>query len=90
MFYIQCMHLWVRTMILRPLTIQVTPVGKFKLEEARGDKFYCDATRQLGGLHWTSFKGKESNVSFSNQYLLMKMEKVIEKDAKHLGSTKNH
>lgn len=64
---------------------QVTPVGKFKLEEARGDKFY-DATRQLGGLHWTSFKGK--GMYHFQSVPVDENGKVIEKDAKHLGSTK--
>ena len=63
----------------------VTPVGKFKLEEARGDKFY-DATRQLGGLHWTSFKGK--GMYHFQSVPVDENGKVIEKDAKHLGSTK--
>ena len=56
---------------------QVTPVGKFKLEEARGDKFY-DATRQLGGLHWTSFKGK--GMYHFQSVPVDENGKVIEKD----------
>lgn len=60
----------------------VTPVGKYKLNQARGQEFY-DESRKIGGKYWTSYKGPYHFQSVP----MDKNGKVDQKLAERLGKT---